>query len=162
MSLLPGLTLGAVLREHRRSRPGQVALVDGALRLTYPQVDARVNQLANALRDEGVGGGDRILWLGQNSFRLIECLLAASKLGAYFCAANWRQSAEELAFVLDDMSAAVVVHQAAEIGDAVQAARSQSAAAGSARWIQHDHGEYEAFVASGSADDLDLPVESGE
>src|SRR2546430_1278905 len=141
MSPLHGLTLGDVLREHRRSRPGQVALVDGALRLTYPQVDARVNQLANALRGEGVGGGDRILWLGQNSFRLIECLLAASKLGAYFCAANWRQSAEELAFVLDDMSAAGVVHQAAGVGDAVQAARSQSGP-GPARWVQHGHGEY--------------------
>ena len=161
MSPLHGLTLGDVLREHGRSRPGQTAAIDGDRRLTYAALDERVNRLANALRDAGVGGGDRILWLGQNSFRLLECLLAASKLGAYFCAANWRQSAEELAFVLDDMTAAVVVHQAAEIGDAVQAARSQSAA-GSARWIQHDNGEYEAFVASGSADDLDLPVESGE
>src|SRR2546428_12208506 len=98
-----GLTLGEVLGEHRRSRPGQVALVDGALRLTYPQVDARVNQLANALRGEGVGGGDRILWLGQNSFRLIECLLAASKLGAYFCAANWRPAGAEAPVVLDDL-----------------------------------------------------------
>src|SRR2546427_628568 len=144
------------------SRPGQVALVDGALRLTYPQVDARVNQLANALRDEGVGGGDRILWLGQNSFRLIECLLAASKLGAYFCAANWRQSAEELAFVLDDLSPALVVHQAAEIGDTVRTAREQSSAAGAAHWLRHDNGEYEAFAASGAPGDPDRPVEPGE
>src|SRR2546430_5333663 len=149
MPLCPARPWGAVLRDHRRSRPGQVALVDGALRLTYPQVDARVNQLANALRGEGVGGGDRILWLGQNSFRLIECLLAASKLGAYFCAANWRQSAEELAFVLDDLTAAVVVHQAAEIGDAVQAARAQSGAAGSARRVPHDNGEEAAVGPAG-------------
>src|SRR5436189_233699 len=58
-------------------------------------------------------------------------------------------------------TAAVDVHQAAEIGDAVQAARTQSGAA-SARWIQHDNGEYEAFVTAGSADDPDVPVESGE
>jgi len=162
MSPLHGLTLGDVLREHRRSRPAQTAAVDGDVRLTYSQLDARVNQLGNALRGAGVGPGDRILWLGQNSFRLLECLLAASKLGAFFCAANWRQSAEELAFVLDDMTASVVVHQAAEVGDTVQAARSRSAAARSARWIQHDNGEYDDFVASGSADDLDLTVESGE
>jgi long-chain acyl-CoA synthetase len=162
MSPLHGLTLGDVLREHGRSRPGQTATIDGDRRLTYAALDERVNRLANALRDAGVGGGDRILWLGQNSFRLLECLLAASKLGAYFCAANWRQSAEELAFVLDDLTAAVVVHQAAEIGDAVQAARAQSGAAASARWIQHDNGEYEAFVTAGSADDLHVPVESEE
>jgi acyl-CoA synthetase (AMP-forming)/AMP-acid ligase II len=162
MSPLHGLTLGDVLREHRRTRPAQTATVDGDLRLGYAALDERVNRLANALRDAGVHGGDRVLWLGQNSFRVLECLLAASKLGAFFCAANWRQSAEELAFVLDDMTASVVVHQAAEIGGVVQAARSQSTVAGSARWIQHDNGEYEAFVASASADDPALPVESGE
>ena len=162
MSPLHGLTLGDVLREHRRSRPLATATVDGDVRLTYAELDARVNRLANALRDAGVGAGDRILWLGQNSFRLLECLLAAAKLGAYFCAANWRQSAEELTFVLDDMAAAVVVHQAAEIGETVQAARAASPAAGEARWIQHDNGEYEAFLTSGSCDDPDLPVDAGE
>ena len=162
MSPLHGLTLGDVLREHRRSRPGSAAAVDGDVRLTYAELDVRVNQLANALRDAGVGSGDRVLWLGQNSFRLVECLLAAAKLGAYFCAANWRQSAEEMTFVLDDLTPAVVVHQSAEIGETVAAARSQSAAGGSARWIQHDNGEYEALLASGSTGDPDVPVDSGE
>ena len=78
-------------------------MVDGDLRLTWPEFDDRVNQLANALRTEaGVGEGDRVLWLGQNSFRVLEGLLAAAKLGAVFCPANWRQSADELAFVIDD------------------------------------------------------------
>jgi long-chain acyl-CoA synthetase len=159
MSPLHGLTLGDVLREHRRARPGQVATVDGDVRLTYAELDGRVSRLANALRGAGVGSGDRILWLGQNSFRLLECLLAASRLAAYFCAANWRQSAEEMTFVLDDLTPAVVVHQAAEIGEHVATARAASSAAGGARWIQHDNGEYEAFVASGAPDDPDLPVD---
>jgi long-chain acyl-CoA synthetase len=162
MSPLHGLTLGDVLREHRRSRPGSVAAVDGDVRLTYAELDGRVNQLANAFREAGVGAGDRILWLGQNSFRLVECLLAAAKLGAYFCAANWRQSAEETTFVIDDLTPVVVVHQFEEIGETVAAARSQSTAAGSARWIQHDNGEYEAFLASRSVDDPDVPVDDGE
>ena len=40
-----------------------------------------------------------------------------------FCPANWRQSPEELAFVIDDLDAKVVVWQEAEIGDGVRAAR---------------------------------------
>ena len=48
------------------------------------------------------GRGDRLLWLGQNCHRLLEGLLAAAKLGAVFCPANWRQSADEFAFVIDD------------------------------------------------------------
>ena len=34
MDVLHGLTLGDVLREHRRSRPQQIAVVDGDVRLT--------------------------------------------------------------------------------------------------------------------------------
>jgi long-chain acyl-CoA synthetase len=162
MSPLHGLTLGDVLREHRRSRPEAAATVDGDTRLTYAALDARVNRLANALHDAGVEAGERILWLGQNSFRLAECLLAAAKLGAYFCAANWRQSAEEMTYVLDDLAPAVVVHQSAEIGGTVQIVRSASTATTPARWIQHDNGEYEAFLASGAPEDPDRPVDPAE
>src|SRR5437762_6586779 len=58
MSPLQGLTLGDVLREHRRSRPDRMAAVDGDVRLAYADLDNRVNQLANALVDRGVGAGD--------------------------------------------------------------------------------------------------------
>lgn len=148
------LTVGDILREHRRSRPHHLAAVDGAVRLTYRQLDERVNRLADSLRGAGLGPGDRLLWLGQNSFRVLECLLAAAKLGAIFIPANWRQTAEEIAFVLGDADPKVVVWQAAEVGEAVADARRLSG--GGALWIQHDaEGDhsYEAFVATGS--DLD-------
>jgi acyl-CoA synthetase (AMP-forming)/AMP-acid ligase II len=146
-----GLTFGDALREHRRSRPEQVAVVDGDfgrdVRLTYPELDDRVNRLANALAAAGVGEGDRILWLGQNSFRVIETLAAAAKLGAMFCPANWRQSADEMAFVVVDVDAKVVIWQDEEIGDTVRAAREL--ARSPARWLRHDadgDGSYEAFL----------------
>lgn len=159
ISPLHGLTLGDVLREHRRSRPDHVAVVDGEIRLSWAQLDRRVNQLANALRRQGVNAGDRIVWLGQNSFRVLECLLAAAKLGASFCPVNWRQSVDEMTFVIDDLSPAVAVWQAAEVGDTVRAARAAaSSGGGDTRWVQHDNDEYEALVASGSPDDPDLDV----
>jgi long-chain acyl-CoA synthetase len=158
------LTLGDVLREHRRSRPDRLGLVDGDVRLTFPQVDARVNQVAHALSGAGVGPGARVLWLGQNSFRVIELLLACSKLGAMFCPANWRQTADELAFVIDDLDATVVVWQEEEVGDSVRAARAR--ASSPALWLQHDAAPgapdaYEDFLAAGSAADPDVPVDPG-
>jgi acyl-CoA synthetase (AMP-forming)/AMP-acid ligase II len=158
MSSLHRLTLGDVLGEHRRSRPDRLAAVDGDARFTYAELDQRVNRLANAFAATGVGTGDRIVWLGQNSVRLLECLLAAAKLGAYFCAANWRQSAEEVAFVLDDLSPALVVHQTAEIGETVRAARERSVAGAAALWVQHDNGEYETMLASGSPTEPERPT----
>jgi acyl-CoA synthetase (AMP-forming)/AMP-acid ligase II len=116
--------------------------------LTYPELDERTNRLANALSAAGVGPGDRILWLGQNSFRVLETLVASAKLGAMFCPANWRQSADELAFVIDDIDPRVVVWQHEEIGATVRAARELVGS--SALWIRHDgqgDGSYEALVA---------------
>jgi acyl-CoA synthetase (AMP-forming)/AMP-acid ligase II len=116
MDALHGLSLADVLREHRRSWPTRTAVVDGDVRLTYRELDDRTSQLAHALATTGVGPGDRTLWLGQNSFRVLELLLAAAKLGAYCCPANWRQSADELTFVIDDLSPALTVWQEEEIG----------------------------------------------
>src|SRR6266404_5426658 len=103
MDALHALTLGDVLREHARTSPQRTALVCGDDRYTWPDFDERVNRLANALAADGFAAGDRILWLGQNCHRVLEALLAAAKLGGMFCAANWRQSAAELAFVIDDL-----------------------------------------------------------
>jgi len=164
--LLHSLTLGDVLREHTRSRPGQLAAVDGEVRLTYPALDARVNRLARALAGAGVGPGDRVLWLGQNSYRVLELLLAAAKLGALFCPANWRQTADELAFVVDDFTPTVVIWQDLEVGEAVAAARTKITHP--ARWVRHDTDAddpegYEALLAEGDGDaDPDVVVDGAD
>ena len=148
------ITLGDIIAEHRRSYPDRLALVDGERRLTWTELDERVNRLANALAGAGVGPGDRLLWLGQNCHRLLEGLLAAAKLGAVFCPANWRQSPAELAFVITDSNPAVVFWQEAEIGDALRQARAETGS--TALWLQHDgegEGGYEAFLAAGAASD---------
>jgi len=154
------LTLGDLLREHRRSRPSSVAVVDGAERITFPELDARVNRLAQMLVGRGVGDGARILWVGQNSFRVVELLLAAAKLGAMLCPANWRQTPDELAFVIDDLDPAVVVWQEEEIGEVTRAARD--ATSSPALWVRHDTDDpdgYEALLSSSEPIDPDRAVD---
>jgi long-chain acyl-CoA synthetase len=145
-------TLADTFREHRRSRPQEIAAVDGDLRFTWPELDDRINRLCDALRREGVGPGDVVLWAGQNSVRILECLGAAAKVGAVCCVANWRQSADELAHLLTDATPKVVVWQEAEVGEAVRAARERAGAG--ARWLRHDGPDddpdgYEAFLLAG-------------
>ncbi len=151
---LHDLTLADVLRTHAGTRPSSPGVVCGEHRHSYAALDQRVNRLANALRGAGVGPGDRLLWLGQNCHRLLEGLLAAAKMGAVFCPANWRQSPDELVFVVEDSDPSVVFWQDAEIGDALRQARAD--AKSSALWIQHDGtgaDGYEAFLAAGAPDD---------
>ena len=51
------LTVADVVREHRRSRPDVVALVDGDTRISYRQFDERTNRLATAMLTAGRGPG---------------------------------------------------------------------------------------------------------
>ena len=164
MDLLHTFSLADVAREHRRSYPDRPAVVDGDVRLTWPQFDDRVNQLANALTGAGVGPGDVVLWMGQNSYRILECLAAAAKLGAVCGIVNWRQSADEMAFVIADAGAAVTIWQEAEVGETVRAARERSGSPG--RWLRHDTDAddpdgYEAFLATGGTDDPALEADPG-
>ncbi|MCX4095727.1 AMP-binding protein [Nocardia sp. alder85J] len=158
-------TLGDISREHRRSYPLATAIVDDRYRLTWPEFDDRINRAAHALQAAGVGEGDRVLWLGQTSFRVFELLGACAKLGAMVCPANWRQSGEEFAFVIDDFDPKVVVWQEEEIGDAVRAARKLTQR--DPVWWQHDtegEGSYEYALAAQTTEDpwgsvdIDLPV----
>jgi acyl-CoA synthetase (AMP-forming)/AMP-acid ligase II len=153
--------MGDILREHRRSRPHMIAAVDGDVRLTWPELDARVNRLANVFKSLDVTQGERILWLGQNSFRLFEGLLAAAKIGAVFCPVNWRMSGVELAHLVGDFKPRVAFWQEAEIG--AEIARCRELATHDCRWIQHDGADehsYEALLAAASADDDDARIDS--
>ncbi|MET9337709.1 AMP-binding protein [Nonomuraea sp. NPDC003804] len=143
--MIHSLTLSDVLAEHARSRPQVTAVVDGEVRLTYPELDARVSRLAGALAGRGVTAGERVLWLGQNSHAVLELLLACSRLGAVFCPANWRQSTDELRFVVEDLAPAVVVWE-----------RSEAAAPlATEAWVE----DYAALVEEGAALDGLPPVD---
>jgi long-chain acyl-CoA synthetase len=154
------LTLGDISREHRLTHAGRLAVVDGDMRLTYDELDARATRLANALARSGVGPGSRVLWLGQNSFRVLETLIACAKAGAILCPANWRQSAAELEFVIADLEPAMVFWQDEEVGDAARMARKSTASA--ATWIQHDTQAadgYESYLAAADAADAERAVD---
>jgi long-chain acyl-CoA synthetase len=155
------LALHDVLVQHARSRPSELAIGDGDVRLTWRELATRVDACARALHGSGVRAGDRVLWLGQNSFRVEELLLACSRLGAALCPANWRQTADELAFVVDDLAPALAFTQEEEVGDAVGA--GLAAAQHSCPIILHDTGPpddpgpdgYEAWLRAAPALDLD-------
>ncbi len=93
-------TVGGLFRARARIDADAVALVDGALRLTYAELNERVNRLAHVLAGEGVRRGDRVAILCRNCSAYVETELAAAKLGAMVAAQNWRLAPAELAHCL--------------------------------------------------------------
>ncbi|MDB5430140.1 MAG: acyl-CoA synthetase [Caulobacter sp.] len=147
-------TFADVLREHRRSRPGLLAAIDGGLRLTWAELDARVNRLAGSLMARGVVSGDRVLWLGQNSVKLFELVLAAAKIGALVCPANWRMTADEIRWAVEDFDPKVVFWQEAEIGAPHRG--GDTAWSADRIWCQHDGDQH----AEGGHDCFDAWIEA--
>lgn len=151
-----------VLREHRRSRPDELAAIDGELHLTWRELDVRVNRLRTALAGHGVVAGDRLLWFGQNSVKLFELILAAAKIGAIAVPANWRLSPAEGRAIVDDLDPRIVFWQQSEIGEAQRAIRD-----GADRgriWCQHDGEDgdcFDALLAAGADEDMDADHDPG-
>lgn len=102
---------GDWLRLATRRAPENVAFVLGdGERLTFRQVSARVNQLADLLVENGVGTGDRVATMATESMRHIEVMLATLKIGATFMPLNFRLSREEVDVLLDSGTPRLLFH----------------------------------------------------
>ena len=69
---------------------------------TYRQLNREVNRLANALKAQGVGKGDVVMYQLMNCAEFAFIYLASQKLGAINSPINFRLSPGETAFILDD------------------------------------------------------------
>src|SRR5262245_17248111 len=87
-------------------------LVSGQRVRTAADFDARVLRAASGLAALGLTPGDCVALLLRNDFAFVEASLAAVRLGAYAVPINWHFKAEEVAYVLQDRGAKVLVAHA--------------------------------------------------
>ena len=96
------LVLGEMLARNARKYPNKLALVFENTRLTFADLNERVDRLANALRDRGVSKGDGVAVLSYNSHRVVEAYTACHKLGAVAVPVNFRMVEDEIRYALGD------------------------------------------------------------
>jgi long-chain acyl-CoA synthetase len=146
-------------RTHALTDPDKLAAVlvgtDDAL--TYAQLDERSTRLARVLADAGLRRGDVVALLSGNSLRALEVYWAALRSGLYVTAVNHHLAADEVAYIVDDSGAAVLI-ASAEKGDL--AAAVQDATPGVTRRLVFGgalagHDDYEEALAGVSGEPLD-------
>jgi fatty-acyl-CoA synthase len=100
---------------HARTTPDKVATIDLASgrRHSFAQMQDRVSRIAGLLRDAGVGRGDRVGLIAQNSSDILDIIFATWRIGAVHLALNFRLTASELAFIVEDASPRVVFFDSA-------------------------------------------------
>ncbi|MCP5365927.1 MAG: AMP-binding protein [Hyphomicrobiales bacterium] len=84
-------------------------LICGDRRLARADFDDRILRAASGLRDLGVRPGDAVALLLRNDLPFLEASYAARALGAYAVPINWHLVTPEVAYILGDCAAKVLV-----------------------------------------------------
>jgi long-chain acyl-CoA synthetase len=77
--------------------------------VTYGEIDERSNRLAQYFRSIGMQVGGHVAIFAENHPRYLEVCWAAERAGLYYTAINSHLTAEEVAYIVDDCGARVLV-----------------------------------------------------
>jgi long-chain acyl-CoA synthetase len=92
------------------AHPDKLCIVDpDGTEFSFGEVLEHVNQYTHGLRAAGVKEGDGISVVLPNEHTLIELYFAALQIGVYFTPVNWHLVAREIAYILKDSEAKLVV-----------------------------------------------------
>ena len=93
----------------------QRALYDVASKreFTYKQTHERVGRVASYLSSLGVERGDRVGYLSMNSTDILEIIFGTWRIGAISLALNFRLTANELEFIVNDAMPDVIIYDEA-------------------------------------------------
>lgn len=112
------------LEESAARTPHKTALVCGEQRLTYADIEAMANRLAQALVANGVGRGDRVLLFLPNSVELVIAIFATLKANAVFVPVNHSTKPDKLRFLAQDCWAAGLITRQRQAQTAVSLQKS--------------------------------------
>ncbi|MGE0725136.1 MAG: AMP-binding protein [Alphaproteobacteria bacterium] len=101
--------LHALLDQAVRRAPDREAVVDGAARERWADLDLHAGALAGGLARLGIGAGDRIAIQLDNGRPFLRALWACARLGAIAVPLGTRLQAPEVAHALADSGAAAIV-----------------------------------------------------
>lgn len=99
------LLLGEIMARNSRKFPDKEALVYGKTRLTYRQLNARINRLAHALLALGIRKGDKLAVMAHNCNQFMEAYFALAKIGGVAVPLNFRLNIEETKYIVNHSDA---------------------------------------------------------
>ena len=149
------INLGKILTNRAFLSPELEACVGADYRYTYAQANARANQFASSLTANGVKKGDRIAVLCKNNEHITCSLFGAAKAGVITAILNWRLTAPELKYILNNCGAQMLIYDDI-FAPVVEDLRGNIPARLFVRKSgQGDDPEFEEFLAQGSEEEPD-------
>jgi acyl-CoA synthetase (AMP-forming)/AMP-acid ligase II len=103
------MNLGQNLKINARKFPDTVAIKDSSRSFTYPELNQRVNRLANGLLSLGLNKGDKLAVFMENSIEIVEIFLATAKTGIVMVPINFRLLGKDVAYIVDNSDAKALI-----------------------------------------------------
>ena len=96
---------------HSKTTPHKLAMVDlmSERHFTYADVHERTARVAGFLKSKGIKKGDRVAFLCLNTSDVMELIFGCWRIGAICLALNFRLTPPELAFILNNAEASMVL-----------------------------------------------------
>jgi long-chain acyl-CoA synthetase len=110
---------------HARERADQAAFIMASTgeSVSYAEYEARTNRLAHLLRARGLGRGDHYAIFMENNDRYLEACGAGERAGLYYTCVNSYLTAPELAYILNNSTAKLLITSRPRRDVALEAAR---------------------------------------
>jgi long-chain acyl-CoA synthetase len=146
-----------IIRTHSANRPDAPALEIDGHSISFGELDRRSSQAAQALRAAGVGAGDRVAFIDKNGAEWFDITFGLAKIGAVNVSVNWRLAPAEMAQIIDDAQAELVivgsgfVPHIEKVEPELERVRTIVAVGGHDRWV-----DYESWIGAHPADDPDV------
>jgi len=91
-----------IVEQNLATRADKTALYATSRTLTYGEIAAEANQVANALKALGVGAGETVGLLAFDGPEWVTCFFGTLKMGAVHMGINTLLTAEEYLYMLND------------------------------------------------------------
>ena len=91
--------------------PDRLAVACGDDEVSYAQLEEQANRLAHHLAEHGVAAGSHVAMCTRNRLQSIVTMLAVYKLRAALINVNYRYTANEIRYVLDNADVVALVHE---------------------------------------------------
>jgi len=100
-----------LLTSRSRLTPDREALLEleTGRRFSYADLNVRACRLANFMAGLGIEAGDRVSILAHNSVVYLDLFYGLAKIGAIFAPLNWRLTAHELSYIVNDCTPSVIL-----------------------------------------------------
>ena len=103
-------SVSSMLRHWAREQPDAPMLTQDDVTLSWGELYDRASRVAHALAADGVRPGDRVAFLDRNGIEYFEVFFGCALLGAVSVAVNWRLAPLEMAGIVEDSGAGILLY----------------------------------------------------